>query len=350
MSLIIPQAGDAAASYIAAIAADLQAIDAHDHTTGKGTPIPSAALNINGPLPFGGNSAQALRSAQFANQSALLTATADDRSLFVFNGDLYYLNGSGAVVQISSGSSLHDLSAGFGFYGDYAAYQAQAQYAHSTKQYTLLDETGTQAVLNILGLIAGSSGISSAGGISGSSLNCGAGAITGGAATLASVSASGAVSGGSLSCGSGTITGGAVNASGAISGASLNCGSGTIQGGSIYGTGGYRYPLPYLSLVGTTFTANSTNLTMSFVQQLLYNCSIVGLSVELVGGTLNGTLSFKAISGSTTTPSVSAGTGTTWSRGTYAATTANGITFSYTTSSSYSYSGTVIITVYVQEN
>src|SRR5947209_20444971 len=54
-------------------------VDQHSHAPGFGVPVPSAGLNINADLPFGGNNATALRSARF-NDLALAALIAADKS------------------------------------------------------------------------------------------------------------------------------------------------------------------------------------------------------------------------------------------------------------------------------
>ena len=84
----------------------LNAIDAHDHTNGKGKLIPTAAINVNANLNFLSFSASNLLSTQFTTQTSPLIGLTNSASIYVVNGDLYYTNGSGTSVQLTSGSFL----------------------------------------------------------------------------------------------------------------------------------------------------------------------------------------------------------------------------------------------------
>jgi len=84
----------------------LEVVDLHDHTSGKGKRVPSAGLDINADLNFAGYKPYNLKSTQFSNQVAALTGAANALSVHTYSGDLYYTNGAGNSVQITSGGSL----------------------------------------------------------------------------------------------------------------------------------------------------------------------------------------------------------------------------------------------------
>jgi hypothetical protein len=86
--------------------AALEVVDAHDHTTGKGPKITPAAININDELDFNSRKAVNLFSSQFIDQPSTLTGAANARSIYVVGGDLYYTNGAGVAIQITSGGTL----------------------------------------------------------------------------------------------------------------------------------------------------------------------------------------------------------------------------------------------------
>ncbi len=91
--------------YARQISADLDLLDAHDHSPNFGPPVPTSGLNINADLSFQSNDATMLRSTQYDDQTAALPST-DLRAVYAFGGNLYYNNGSGSNVQITSGSSI----------------------------------------------------------------------------------------------------------------------------------------------------------------------------------------------------------------------------------------------------
>ena len=87
--------------------AALTLIDEHDHSSGKGRRITPLGLNINSDLSIGSQNRLQLRSARFDNHGSTLAEAQDIRSLSVVNGDLYYNNGAGVPVQITTGTSVN---------------------------------------------------------------------------------------------------------------------------------------------------------------------------------------------------------------------------------------------------
>lgn len=84
----------------------LTTIDDHDHTSGKGRQVPTTGLNINADLSFGGYKATTLKSTQFSSQASALSGASEANATYSLNGDLYFVNGSGVGVQITSGGSV----------------------------------------------------------------------------------------------------------------------------------------------------------------------------------------------------------------------------------------------------
>jgi len=83
------------------------AVDAHDHTSGKGVQVPTAGLNINADLAFGGFNATTLRSARLSSQSATLTGGTDVGCLYNVLGDAYWNDASGAAIQLTKNHALN---------------------------------------------------------------------------------------------------------------------------------------------------------------------------------------------------------------------------------------------------
>jgi hypothetical protein len=80
-----------------------ETIDTHDHTSGKGKKITPAALNINSSLSFNNYPLTNLNYINLYQQTATLVGPS---LVYNVNGDLYYNNGSGVPVQITSGGSV----------------------------------------------------------------------------------------------------------------------------------------------------------------------------------------------------------------------------------------------------
>ena len=81
-------------------------VDQHDHSSGKGVKISPAGLNINSSLTFNNNRAINVSGSQFQSLSATQTGASNANLIYVVGGNLYFTNGSGAVVQITSGGTL----------------------------------------------------------------------------------------------------------------------------------------------------------------------------------------------------------------------------------------------------
>lgn len=83
-----------------------EAIDSHDHSSGKGVQIPTTGLNINAHLNFQGTKAYNLFSTQYSNQATALTGASNALSISTTSGDLYWTNSAGNSVQITSGGAV----------------------------------------------------------------------------------------------------------------------------------------------------------------------------------------------------------------------------------------------------
>ncbi len=85
------------------------AIDAHDHTTGKGVPVPSSGININATLEFNDQGASEITFLAFTSGSA----PSSTKAIYVnSSNDLYYKNASGTAVQLTDGASIASVGSG----------------------------------------------------------------------------------------------------------------------------------------------------------------------------------------------------------------------------------------------
>ncbi len=122
-------------------------VDSHDHTSGKGVPIPSAGLNINADLTFNAFNAISLRATRFQSQSAPLTTPSDINQLYVVNGNLFYNNQLGQSIQLTIGAALDATTIG-GIGGDYGTSTALEFYTTSTRTFTFWSNTNVPANLD----------------------------------------------------------------------------------------------------------------------------------------------------------------------------------------------------------
>jgi hypothetical protein len=84
------------------INSDLTVIDSHNHTTGNGVAITTAALDIDDDLSFGQNAALNLSSIGLVNQAS----TPNSLRLYVTGNDLWYSYDGITPVQITTGGSI----------------------------------------------------------------------------------------------------------------------------------------------------------------------------------------------------------------------------------------------------
>lgn len=117
--------------------ASLDLIDTHNHTTGAGVQIPAGGLNLTTDLTLNGTCALTNAKALAFTTQASYTVS---KSLWVktSDGELYWRNGSGTDVKMTSGGTLNIAIAG-GIVGDYAASAAAVYYDDSAQAYRFLE-------------------------------------------------------------------------------------------------------------------------------------------------------------------------------------------------------------------
>jgi hypothetical protein len=123
------------------------AVDAHNHTSGNGVPIPSAGISVNADLPFNSYNATLLRTTRYSSQGAPLANPADLGCVYVVSGNLYYNNGSGVPIQITAGSALNASSIG-GIGGDYTTSGASVFYTSVDQTYHFTQAANQTATMD----------------------------------------------------------------------------------------------------------------------------------------------------------------------------------------------------------
>ena len=107
MALTNPTVGqEPGPAYATDISGDLVIIDAHDHNT-VGVKLGSAALNLTSDLSLQSNNLTNLRSTRFTAQGATLSGSGDTNCLYSVSGNLYFNNGSGTPIELTSGSAIN---------------------------------------------------------------------------------------------------------------------------------------------------------------------------------------------------------------------------------------------------
>lgn len=140
MGLITPTEGGDDDIWDTILAALFALVDAHDHTTGKGVKIPSAALRINADVPWNDAGAYyaltGVKALDFQPQAAASMASYAG-ALFVSSADneLYYRTTAGTNVKFTNGAALNVSAFTGGIGGDYSAAGALVQYVDADDAY-----------------------------------------------------------------------------------------------------------------------------------------------------------------------------------------------------------------------
>lgn len=121
---------------------DLDLLDAHDHSSGKGARISQTGLLFSGDLTFANGSSYYgpinVAYMQFRQQTLQSAGTKAASLMADASGNLYYQNGSGINIQLTSGSAIIPNGTGTanGFYGDYASSVAKANFVAAQARYS----------------------------------------------------------------------------------------------------------------------------------------------------------------------------------------------------------------------
>jgi hypothetical protein len=89
------------------ITAIFSKIDSHNHTSGNGAMITSSSILISSDFSLNGNNINAVNSLRLNSQGSTLSGSSDVGSLYQVLGDLYYNNGGGTAVKITTGSVVN---------------------------------------------------------------------------------------------------------------------------------------------------------------------------------------------------------------------------------------------------
>jgi len=140
MSLVLPVDHGSADIWDTVLDAILNLIDAHDHTTGKGVKIPSAALNINADVSWASAGVYYAIKDVFAvdfQPSAAASMSSYAGAIFVNSSDneLYWRTVAGTNVKMTAGNALNVAAFTGGIGGDYSAVGALFSFDDATDRY-----------------------------------------------------------------------------------------------------------------------------------------------------------------------------------------------------------------------
>jgi len=92
--------------WAALLNACLLLIDDHDHTSGKGKMVPISGVDINQDLDLLNFQLTEAKAVQFQSLLVALSGAINANKFQVVNGDVWFTNGGGVPVQITSGNSI----------------------------------------------------------------------------------------------------------------------------------------------------------------------------------------------------------------------------------------------------
>lgn len=120
----------------------LGVVDDHDHSETNGVKITNASINIDSDLDFNNNSLKTVASLSFISSTSADTGS----QLYTSNGELYYLDGAGNRVQITSGGALI-VTSSKGILGDYVSAHALVSYNDTSKKYSFYDPDNNTVII-----------------------------------------------------------------------------------------------------------------------------------------------------------------------------------------------------------
>lgn len=123
------------------------AIDSHDHSSGKGVPVPSAGISIDADLSFNNFGQTSIEFSRFHQKGSADTSSGHAGEVQNVAGDLVWINGSGASVQVTAGGTLNAAALG-GFTGDYGGpgVTAAAKFTNATGLYEFFKDMTDYAI------------------------------------------------------------------------------------------------------------------------------------------------------------------------------------------------------------
>ena len=131
-------------TWASTINADFSLIDAHNHTSGNGALVPVAGLDIDADLSLATHALLDVTKAVLLNQASVATSNA----VYAKAGDLWWTNGGGTPVQVTSGGSV--FVGGTGNIGGLPNGSAGVTYDDPSLSYEFVDSAGANA-----GILAG---------------------------------------------------------------------------------------------------------------------------------------------------------------------------------------------------
>lgn len=150
MNLVLPDVGvTAGPTWATLLNAAMNLIDSHDHSSGKGSRIPTAGLNINADLELNGFNLTEILATVFNSQAGTLGQTLTSR-VYVVGNELYFNDGVGNAVKITNAGAVN-VSGSNGIGGDYGGGNPAAlNFVEATSTYEFYENPAGSSRGNIL--------------------------------------------------------------------------------------------------------------------------------------------------------------------------------------------------------
>lgn len=150
MGLTLVEEGTAYYTWADLLNDNIEIIDEHDHSYGKGVSISTSNILFQNNRSVSGT---------LSNVSTLNFSDLDDKStlsntFYTYGDDFYFNDSNGRKVQITVGNSINNptLLGSSGIGGDYASYGADATYSSTTETYTFTDGSSTDSTISTVNL------------------------------------------------------------------------------------------------------------------------------------------------------------------------------------------------------
>lgn len=124
---------------------DLDLLDQHDHSVGKGVKVTPAGFNVN--QDFSMNSYLVTDIAQLAINNLSGTQPTAASRIYEYGGELYFNDGSANQVQLTSGGAINVAALGT-ITGDYSTSTADLTYVDATKTFIFKQSATVTANIN----------------------------------------------------------------------------------------------------------------------------------------------------------------------------------------------------------
>lgn len=144
MSLPIPSVGqEAGPQYATDVNNCLTIVDGHNHNPGSGVQVTTSGLNINSDLSINDNNLTLVKSTRFQPQLSPLAGAQDLGCLYESGVDLWYNDGNGNQIQLTSGGSI------VGTAGSISGLVAPASASYSAGSSTFIWQSNANTAANM---------------------------------------------------------------------------------------------------------------------------------------------------------------------------------------------------------